>query len=92
MKKKRLILSALLVSVLLTAASCAGLRNHPCERDATETDRVFARTHAAYDGSYENELNEIERLFYQAYVRHFIEERSLEPFEIDISGLGYPVS
>ena len=59
------------------------------EREALDSDRVFSITHSAYDGSFRNELTADELVFYNAFEQHFLEERSLNPFDVDISGMGY---
>ncbi len=94
MKKRFRILSAvvLVLSFILAAAvGCGRQKNNPAsyEREATESDRTYFRSHAVYNGSFKSELTEDELIFYNAYEKHILEERSLEPIEIDVSQMKF---
>ena len=77
--------------ILAAAVGCGRQKNNPAsyEREATESDRTYFRSHAVYNGSFKSELTEDELIFYNAYEKHILEERSLEPIEIDVSQMKF---
>ena len=83
------LLSLLIMAVTACAKSGDDSTSQIKERNATQNDRAYVRTHAVYNGSIKSELTEDELVFYNAYEQHFYAERSLEPFEIDVSNMNY---
>ena len=93
-KIRSIFLYGLAVCMVLAVLSGCGKTQNTAksslrEREALDSDRVFSITHSAYDGSFRNELTADELVFYNAFEQHFLEERSLNPFDVDISGMGY---
>ena len=85
MKRRRSILSAIVLSILLLGFVACAKSSALSERDATENDRAYVKTHAVYNGSFKSELTEDQLVIYSAFEQHYIMERSLEAFEIDVS-------
>ena len=96
MKKRIIILSALILSLLILSVSACGKAKESAklvdpslyERDATENDPVYEKTHAVYDGSYRSMLTKDERKIYDAIEQAVIGEDKTV-ISLDISEMGF---
>ena len=97
MKKKIVILSALILSLLILAVSACN-KSEPAEsvdpslyeRDATADDRVFKKTHAVYDGSFKSILTDEEKVIYEALEQNVI-VKPKSGFSLDIRDMGFTI-